>query len=187
MVKSGYHWSFTFIWQLPVDNRKIGKKGKTNNLPDGYLIHLSDKKDPKVFVVENDLKTHHHLKHITFQVLEFSLSFESAKVHLKNVIKNALHDRTADWQKCEDFAKVNGFENVDFLLESIIHKPDSFNALLIIDELDEELETVLISRFKFPVEIITLKRYKSEEGRILYEFEPFLNEVEEDAQSTEIS
>src|SRR5699024_3871051 len=72
------------------EKRKIGKKGKTNNLPDGYLIDLSNDREPKIFVVENDLASHQHLKHIAVQILEFSLSFESSKVKVKNVIKEML-------------------------------------------------------------------------------------------------
>ena len=159
------------------DKRKIGKQGSTNNLPDGYLIDLTNKQDPKIFVVENELSSHQHLKHIAVQILEFSLSFEASKVKVKNIIKEMLQKRKNEWNKCESFAKENGYENVDFLLESIIQKNDSFNALLIIDELSEELETVLISKFKFPVEVITIKRYKNANGKILYQFEPFLNEV----------
>ncbi len=34
------------------DKKKIGKKGGTNNLPDGYLIDLTNSQDPKIFVVE---------------------------------------------------------------------------------------------------------------------------------------
>lgn len=169
------------------DKKKIGKKGRTNNLPDGYLIDLTNKQEPKIFVVENDLASHQHLKHIAVQILEFSLSFETSKVKVKNIIKEMLQKRKNEWKKCEDFAKNNGYDNVDFLLESIIHKKDSFNALLIIDELGEELETVLISRFKFPVEVTTLKRYKNQIGKILYEFEPFLNEVTEDTEKVDIS
>ncbi len=169
------------------DKKKIGSKGNTNNLPDGYLIDLTNQRDPKIFVVENDLASHQHLKHIAVQILEFSLSFESSKVKVKNVIKEMLQKRPDEWKKCELFARENGFENVDYLLESIIHKPDSFNALLIIDELGEELETVLISRFKFPVETITLKRFKSDKGSILYDFEPFLNEVAEDTEKVNIT
>ena len=146
------------------DKKKIGSKGNTNNFPDGYLIDLTNQRDPKIFVVENDLASHQHLKHIAVQILEFSLSFESSKVKVKNVVKEMLQKRPDEWEKCEKFAKENGFENVDYLLESIVHKPDSFNALLIIDELGEELETVLISRVKFPVETITLKRFQSNKG-----------------------
>ncbi|MDN3667977.1 hypothetical protein QWY93_01295 [Echinicola jeungdonensis] len=169
------------------DKKKIGKKGGTNNLPDGYLIDLTNSQDPNIFVVENDLSSHQHLKHIAVQILEFSLSFETSKVKVKNIIKEMLHKRKPEWSKCEEFAKKNGYENVDYLLESIIHKKDSFNALLIIDELGEELETVLISKFKFPVEVTTLKRFKNQNGEILYDFQPFLNEVTEDTEKVDIS
>ncbi len=169
------------------DKKKIGKKGRTNNLPDGYLIDLTNSLEPKIFVVENDLSSHQHLKHIAVQILEFSLSFETSKVKVKNIIKEMLHKRKSEWTKCEDFARKNGYENVDYLLESIIHKKDSFNALLIIDELGDELETVLISRFKFPVEVITLKQFKNQKGEILYDFQPFLNEVTEYTEKVDIS
>lgn len=169
------------------DKKKIGKQGNTNNLPDGYLLDITNNQDPKIFVVENDLASHQHLRHIAVQILEFSLSFESSKVKIKNIIKEMLQKRIDCWKKCEAFAKKNGYENVDYLLESIIHKKDSFNALLIIDDLGEELETVLMSRFKFPVEITTLKRYKNGNDTILYEFEPFLYEVAEDTVKVDIS
>lgn len=169
------------------DKRKIGKQGGTNNLPDGYLIDLTNNQEPKIFVVENDLSSHQHLKHIAVQVLEFSLSFETSKVRVKNIIKEMLQKRRDEWKKCEEFAQKNGYDNVDYLLESIIHKKDSFNALLVIDELSEELETVLISRFKFPVEIVTLKRYKNQKGDILYDFEPFLIDVIEETPNVDIS
>ncbi len=169
------------------DKKKIGRKGGTNNLPDGYLLDLTNTQDPKIFVVENDLASHQHLKHIAVQILEFSLSFESSKVKVKNVIKEMLQSRESEWRKCEDFARKNGYDNVDYLLESIIQKNNSFNALLIIDELGEELETVLISRFKFPVEVITLKRYKNQNDKVLYEFTPFLNEIIDDTKKFNIS
>ena len=158
------------------DKRRIGKKGKTQNIPDGYLIDLNDPSHPKIFVVENDLARHQDLKHVAIQVLEFSLSFESSKVKIKNVIKDSLSKRNEDWKRGEQFAKKHGFENVDYLLEKIIHEPDSLQCQLIIDEVSEDLETVLMSRFKFPVEIIILKRYKSSKDEILYEFEPFLSD-----------
>lgn len=169
------------------DKKKIGRKGATNNLPDGYLIDLTNKAEPKIFVVENDLASHQHLKHIAVQILEFSLSFESEPRKVKNVIKEMLQKRPDAWKTCESFARKNNFENVDFLLETIINKKDAFNALLIIDILEEELETVLISRFRFPVETITLKRFKSAAGDMLYEFEPFLIDVAMDTEKVDLS
>jgi len=169
------------------DKRKIGKKGSTKNIPDGYLLDLTNHEDPKIFVVENDLSSHQHLKHIAVQILEFSLSFETSKIAIKGIIKTALQKRPEDWRLCEAFAKKNNYENVDYLLEKILYKSDSFNALLVIDELSDELETVLISRFKFPVEVITLKRYQNKQNEVLYEFEPFLKDVTEDTEHVDIA
>jgi len=62
--------------------KKIGVKGKTNNIPDGYLLDLTENK-PRIFVVENELSRHHIVKHIAVQILEFSLSFTSSKLKIK--------------------------------------------------------------------------------------------------------
>jgi hypothetical protein len=35
--------------------KKIGGKGKIKNIPDGYLIDLTNTKEPKLNVVENEL------------------------------------------------------------------------------------------------------------------------------------
>lgn len=157
--------------------KKIGMSGKTQNIPDGYLIDLSSNKVPKLYVVEVELAKHEYLKHIAVQILEFSLSFETASTLLKNNIKAAIHQNSEALKLCQNYAVSNGFENVDFLLEKMIYGPDCFNALVIIDELSDELETILHSRFKFPVEVITLERYKDETGERLYRFEPFLEDV----------
>ena len=63
------------------------------------------------------------------------------------------------------------------LLEKIVYGEDKFNALVIIDELSDELEKALMSKFKFPVEILTIEKYRSENGDALYRFEPFLSDI----------
>lgn len=156
--------------------KKIGLYGKKQNIPDGYLIDLSSKKEPKLYVVENELAIHAPLRHIAVQILEFSLSFETTPQRLKEILKSAVQADSAALAKCQTYATENGFDNIDYLLEIIIYK-QSFNALVIIDEILDDLETVLVSRFKFPVEIISLKRFRSDAGQIVYEFEPFLIDV----------
>ena len=157
--------------------RKIGQKGKTQNIPDAYLIDLTSIKRPKLFVVENEIEAHDPIKHIAIQVLQFSLSFETSPSRVKSIIKEALLKDMPAQKKCENYAAKNGFDNVDFLLESMIFGNAKFNALVIIDKVSEELEKVLISRFQFPVEIITLNRFTNERGEALYDFEPFLQDV----------
>src|SRR6267154_2382762 len=157
--------------------KKIGGKGKQNNIPDGYLLDLSSKIDPKLYVVENELEKHEPLRHIAVQILEFSLAFEAAPHQVKEIVRNCLAKDKVAFAKCANYAHQNGFENVDLMLERIIHAPNAFNALVIIDSAPEELETVLLSRFRFPVEIVTLERYLSDDGERIYSFEPFLSDV----------
>lgn len=155
----------------------VGAKGKTRNIPDGYLIDLASKKEPRLFVVENELASHEPLKHVAVQILEFSLSFENSPFKLKAILKDALKAVPSALTQCEQFAQANGFENLDYLLERMIQKANAFNALVIIDDLDEELGTVLHSRFKFPVEILTIRRFRSKSGDRAYDFEPFLADL----------
>jgi len=154
----------------------IGIKGKTQNIPDAYLIDLSSPKQPLLWVVENELASHDPLKHIAVQILEMSLSFEATPQKVKTIIKAALEKEANGWKRCEDYAKANGFQNIDYLLEELIYRGE-FGALVIIDELHDELETLLVSRFKFGVEVLILNRYRSEGGERLYDFEPFLLDV----------
>jgi hypothetical protein len=161
--------------------KKIGKKGKTQNIPDAYLIDLASKKNPTLYVVENELAKHDPLKHIAVQILQFSLSFESSPQKVKGIIKDVLVANDQALQQCQTYAEENGFENVDYLLERMIYRDDAFNAMVIIDEVPDELETVLVSRFKFPVEVLSLQRFVNDSGDRIYQFEPFLSEITESA------
>jgi hypothetical protein len=157
--------------------KKIGLKSKIINVPDAYLIDLSSIKKPRLYVVENELAKHNPLKHVAVQILEMSLSFEATQRKVKSIVKEALDAEPETRQQCENYATVNGFGNVDYLLERMIYD-NEFGALVIIDELPEELEAVFMSRFKFGVEVLTLSRYRNEEGDRIYAFEPFLEDVD---------
>jgi hypothetical protein len=82
------------------------------------------------------------LRHVAVQILEFSLSFEASPHLVKSIVREALGARPEFLSKCQEYALKNGFENVDYLLERMIHGQNRFNALIVIDELDQELETV---------------------------------------------
>lgn len=156
--------------------KKIGSKGKKRNIPDGYLLDLASKKKPVLFVVEVELAKHDPLKHIAVQILEFSLAFESEPQRVKSVIREALESLPKQRQACERYATENGFDNLDYLLERMIYD-GGFWALVIIDELVDELETVLVSRFKFGVEVIELMRFVADDGGYIYQFDPFLADI----------
>lgn len=159
--------------------RRIGAKGKIKNIPDGYLLDLTSRKEPRLFVVENELAAHDPLNHIAVQILQFSMSFESSTVKVKEILKEALRADKKAWKICEAYSEENDFDNVDHLLDAVMNRPGAFSALVIIDELEEELETALRSRFNFPVEVLTLERYRSADGQKAYHFDPFLADVDE--------
>jgi len=159
--------------------RRIGAAGKIQNIPDGYLLDLTSHKEPRLFVVENELALHAPLKHIAAQILEFSISFEKSPGKIKDILKRTLRLDKAAWKTCEAYARDNGLDNIDHLLDAIMNRTGAFNALVIIDELEEELETALRSRFSFPVEVLTLERYQSSDGKKAYHFDPFLADVDD--------
>jgi hypothetical protein len=152
-------------------------KGKTQNIPDGYLIDLASTSEPRLYVVENELASHDPLKHIAVQILEFSLSFETSPHSVKNIVKTSLSTESHAMKQCQEYAVANNLENVDVLLERLVHGTDRFRAMVIIDDLSDELEQVLMNKFKFPVELLTLERYCSTDGKPIYRFDPFLADV----------
>lgn len=150
--------------------KKIGAKGKTNNIPDGYLLDLSDNVNPKIYVVENELARHHIVKHIAIQILEFSLSFTSSKAKVKKIIREEILGNPDYLKRISEFVFQYNYDNIDYLLQNVFDMDDAFNALLIIDEFDEELENIFDEKFNFTVETITFKRYRNKDKEVLYDF-----------------
>jgi hypothetical protein len=166
---------------------------KTKNIPDGYLLDLSSKSKPSLYLVEVELATHDPLRHVAQQLLEFSLSFKSTPRRMKQILRDTLQKSPETLAQCEAYAVDNGFSNIDYLLEQMIFPTDAFQALVIIDKLEDELESILRSSLRFPVEIVTLRRFRSGAGELLYDFEPFLydlsiqsNTVQADAGNTPV-
>jgi len=165
--------------------RKIGKEGKTRNIPDGYLIDLAGKV-PRLFVVENELAAHDPLRHIAVQILQFSLSFEESPLEVKAILLAALHGLNESKKLCEKYATISGYRNLDYLLEYLVSR-SPFAALVVIDRVHEELQGVLAEKFKFPVEVLEVARFKNEKGEASYLFRPFLSEVVADTKPTKLS
>lgn len=155
----------------------IGERGKTRNVPDGYLLDFSSPRRPVLYLVEVELAKHDPLRHIAQQLLEFSLSFKSTPQKMKSILRETIQRSPETLAACEAYAQKNNFNNIDFLLERMIYDDGAFNTLLIIDELDEELESIVRSSLAFPVETLTLARFRSEAGDVAYHFEPFLYDL----------
>ncbi len=161
----------------------IGEKGKTQNIPDGYLLDFSSPTKPVLYLVEVELAKHDPLRHIAQQLLNFSLSFKSTPQRMKSILREALQkspeppEIPSALSICETYATKNGFSNIDYLLERMIYPENAFNALLIIDDLEDELESIVRSSLRFPVETLTVARFRSPAGEAVYQFDPFLYDL----------
>jgi hypothetical protein len=162
--------------------KKIGTKGGLRNIPDGYLIDLTGAK-PRLFVVENELCAHDPLRHIAVQILEFSLSFESEPRAVKKILLEALQADIVVHKQCESYASEHQYRNLDHMLEWIVFE-SPFAALVIIDEIPENLESILARKFQFGVEILQLARYSNTDHEEGFHFEPFLSDLETEYKST---
>jgi hypothetical protein len=78
----------------------------------------------------------------------------------------------------EKYISNNNFQNIDFFLDKTldIQRNTDSNVIVVIDRVDEDLEKALLEKFKFPIEILTLERYKNDDGKFCYVFEPFLKD-----------
>jgi hypothetical protein len=162
---------------LPV-KKKIGAKNGPRNIPDGYLIDLTGPQ-PRLFVIENELASHDPLRHIAVQILQFSLSFESEPRAVKTILFNALQELPEAKAKCEKYAASHQFRNLDHLLDWMVFD-GPFAALVVIDEIPDNLENILLRKFRFGVEVMELVRYENSTGERMYRFEPFLADVSAD-------
>src|SRR5260221_6454392 len=158
--------------------KRIGGKNGPHNIPDGYLVDLTGQR-PYLYVVENELAAHDPFRHIAVQILQFSLSFEEAPRAVKTILFNALQAQTDAKQQCKHYAAAHGFRNLDHMLEWLVFE-GTFAALVIIDEMPENLENVLLTRFKFGVEVLELARYENDRHERFYHFQPFLADVSAD-------
>jgi hypothetical protein len=168
---------------LPL-KKKIGAKGGTRNIPDGYLIDLMGK-TPRLYVVENELKVHDPLRHIAIQILEFSLSFKAEWRKVKDILFRAIQERPDVRSRCERYAAKHGLRNLDRFLDYLVSEAP-FLALVIIDKLPENLELILSEKFQFGVEVLVLSRYENSKGERVYEFEPFLADLADDLPPVEV-
>jgi hypothetical protein len=181
IIEVQHHLFGSNRFYLDVKN-KIGTKGSIQNIPDGYLLDLSGSK-PRLYVVENELQAHDPLRHIAVQILQFSLYFKGERLGVKKVLVRAIETRPEVRKACDEYAARRQFRNFDHLLEYLVESP--FSALVIIDAMPENLETVLSKKFNFGVEVLELARYKNESGECVYHFEPFLEEVVGESVSLE--
>jgi hypothetical protein len=82
------------------------------------------------------------LRHITIQILQFSLSFEAEPIAVKKILLETVNHEEDIRAVCENYASMNGYRNLDHLFEWLVFE-SPFAALVIIDSVPENLEMFL--------------------------------------------
>ncbi|MGD8305982.1 MAG: hypothetical protein PVF17_04955 [Ignavibacteria bacterium] len=149
-------------------------------IPDGYLIDCSFEKDPRLYIIENELAKHDPYKHIGEQLLKFAISYKTSGRKIKSFL---LEHITKDKQKEEfisSFLTKAGLRNIDAMLEEIIfEKPVA--AIVIIDQITSDLENVL-KQLTMNIDLLEFQTFINGDERI-HKYEPFQEELRSIAES----
>jgi hypothetical protein len=127
--------------------------------------------------VENELVEHDLFKHIGVQLLQFSHNYRQAGRQVKALLHAEISKVPKIMEVCEKYAKANGYRNADNLPDYLVFDTP-FQAIVVIDEVNDELNSV-IKQFSFPVEVIEFVTYQDSNGKQAFRFSPFLQDVNE--------
>jgi hypothetical protein len=150
-------------------------------IPDGYLIDFSFPRDPRLYIIENELSSHDPYKHIGSQLLKFAISYKASGRKIKAFLLEHLIADKKILEKAESGLKTAGYRNIDDFLESIIfEKPVA--AIVIIDQTTPELENVL-SQLTMDTDILEFQTFVSGNEKI-HIFTPFNAEIRDLTESS---
>lgn len=153
--------------------KRIGKKDILS-IPDGYLIDFNFKKEPKLWIIENELSIHDPYSHIGTQLLKFDSSYELSRRKIKKFLLDLiLRDKEREKFILNKIKTLN-IRNLDSFLDLIIFdKP--VRALVVIDECTDALLKVKKS-LSIEIQIIEFKTFISDDDHLephLHKFTPF--------------
>lgn len=153
--------------------KRFGKSNKVE--PDGYLINLKTTK-PEFYIEETELDIHHNIDHISNQLIRFSRAFKEDKEKVIEIVTNYLGKNLEIKNRCEDYAKHYGCRNMDDLINQTINK-SPFQVVVVIDQDKDELQELLNEELAFKTIVIELKKYESEDGEKVFQYDPFEEEI----------
>ncbi|GLC80923.1 hypothetical protein [Lacrimispora brassicae] len=160
----------------------IGKSKKGASIPDGYYLDLTFHNDPKLYLVEIELKSHDVYGHIGDQILRFGISSEMDKYKMKSILLDSIGSDDEKKEKLYTFLKRSRYSNVNELLDQVIfdNRP---STIVIIDEATEELSRVM-AQLTMATEVIEAQTYICGEKK-LHRFTPFKDDLLDDLPTVE--
>lgn len=157
--------------------RKIGDS--IVSIPDGYLIDLTFSASPRLYMIENELVIHDAYKHIGQQLLRFAISYRESGRKIKEFLLTELDKNDGDKKILTDYLSTKNYRNLDNFLEELIFN-NSVSAIVVIDEITEELDNVL-KEIVMKTDILELKKYYYQ-NEFLYQYTPLHSELLDNRQ-----
>lgn len=154
------------------------------SIPDGYLIDLTFNNAPKLYMIENELVVHDAYRHIGQQLLKFAISYKESGRKIKEFLLKEIEKDTESLSKINNYLERNSYRNLDnFLEELIFNIPVS--AIIVIDELTDELDNVL-KQIVMKTDVLEMKKYYYEND-FLFQYTPLHNEILETKDISNVS
>jgi hypothetical protein len=153
--------------------RKISSKEIGATIPDGFLFDLSDKNEPKFYLIEVELKKHSFWNHIVPQITKFFGFYKNQEQRLE-LPKKLYEIITSDDKLKSDFTKLIGDQEIFKFLVDVIDSNQ--NILIIIDGFKTEFSEIFEiheDTWGEMVKVITMKKY-SDDVETIYQLEPEL-------------
>ena len=168
-----------------IDIKKRIGIGNILSIPDGYLIDFSFKKDPRVYIIENELSIHDPFVHIGQQLLKFSVSYKASGRKIKELLLNNIIKDTTKRLFIDDKLKFLNIRNIDAFLESIIFdKP--VGAIIVIDQITDDLTNVL-NQLAMNTEVVEFQTFVADEEEgfkfHVHKYIPFQADIREFKES----
>ncbi len=148
---------------IDIKKRLKPNKRQDGTIPDGYLLDLSQ---PRLYLVENELRSHGIKEHIAPQLTNFFLNYKDSLDKIKETVIEYLNMIHYD---VDTFCQNNKFRNIDDLLTSIMIN-NKLGVYIIIDDADYRLQD-LKNCFAFDIEILEFKKYINDKHEAIYLFD----------------
>lgn len=152
--------------------RKIGDS--IISIPDGYLIDFTFSNFPRLYMIENELAVHDAYKHIGQQLLKFAISYKESGRKIKDFLLKEIEKDEKILTKLNTYIKDKIYRNLDDFLEQLIFNTN-VSAIVVIDEITEELDNVL-KEIVMKTDILELKKYYNSKEYI-YQYTPLHSEI----------
>ena len=164
--------------------RRVGQQESHNKgIPDGYLIDFSDRKNPQLYFVENELSTHDVYSHINEQVARFSTISRTSASQIRSKLLECIKKDQVLLNMINDYIKQTPFSNPEELMIFLTERSD-IKIVIVIDEETPDLD-ISLEVFKKKPDVVILQRFNHND-QIAYFYQPMREEIAYLEEKTDI-